>query len=373
VGETMPEQEQGRWSERLLDAIPEGIVLLDDARRITMFSRGAERITGWSHAEAQGRTSHEVLGLPPAEPEALLLSGGGSRRLLVRLRDGRQVMLALTAARLEGVGGEGAPDEAARSEATVLVIRDVTEEEVMHRMVGNFLANVAHEFRTPLTALGASVQLLMDQSADLSPAEVRELMGSLQLGVWRLQILVDNLLEGASIEAGQFRVYARPCNVREVIAEALFTLQPLLERRSQRYVLHIPEELPSVRADARRTVQVLVNLLNNASKYGRRGGLITVGVELVGTEQMRISVTDQGRGIPESLRPGLFRPFQRGGHNGENSRAGVGLGLSVVKAIVEAQGGSVDVGKGPEGGACVGFTLPVLAPVTAEDGPVAEP
>lgn len=340
------------WGERLLGAVSEGVVLLDDSERITFFNPGAERITGWTRQEVLGQTCSAIFGCGACDPVSFIPAPGGGSRSLVCLRGNRHAMLAFSSARVEA-GPEG-------RECMALVFRDVTEEETMHRLVGNFLANIGHEFRTPLSALGASVQLLMDQLPDLSPEEMRELLDSLQIGVWRLQVLVDNLLEGASIEAGQFRVYARPCNVREVIAEALFTVHPLLEKRKQHIVLSIPEDLPNVRADFRRTVQVLVNLLNNASKYGRSHGLITIGAEVISPLLIRIAVTDQGAGIPEAVRASLFQPYQRGAVEATGNSAGMGLGLSVVKAIVEAQGGTVELQSVPEGGTRVDFTLPVL-------------
>ena len=176
------------------------------------------------------------------------------------------------------------------------VFRDISDEEARHRLLGHFLANIAHEFRTPLAALTASIELLLDQAPDLSAAELQELLNALHLGSLALQALVDNLLEGASIEAGRFRVYPHPTDLSAIVAEAAQWMQPLLEKRQQRLEV-IPAVSPlTVRADAKRTVQALVNLLSNASKYSPEASTITIRVEDAG-EYARLSVCDQGPGL----------------------------------------------------------------------------
>ena len=153
----------------------------------------------------------------------------------------------------------------------------------------------------------------MDQAPDLSPDEFQELLTSLHLGVLNLQKLVDNLLESASIEAGRFQVHPRPCNLDDIIVEAVRTMQPLLNKYGQRLTVELPASIPVVQADPRRTVQVLVNLLSNASKYGPTDAEITVGVVTV-HDWVRVTVSDQ---VPASqLRSGLTcfnasRPLRR--------------------------------------------------------------
>jgi PAS domain S-box-containing protein len=340
------------WADHLLEAIGEGIVTLDRQGRITFFSQGAERITGWQRDEVLGQNCDRVF--RPAEstePFSRLIPGPGRRhRIPVETRDGRQVLLAVTGARLlPPEGGEA---------RVALVFRDVSEEEAVHHLLGHFLANVAHEFRTPLSALAASVELLRDQAPDLTHSEMEELLASLHLGVRGLQALIDNLLESASIEAGHFRVKPRPAKLDGIIAEATSAMQPLLDKHDQRLVLELPAAFPVVQADPRRTVQVLSNLLSNASKYGPDDTEIVVrAVEANGF--LRISVVDSGPGVPPRDRADLFRRFKRVGSDNEMAPAGAGLGLSVVKAIVEAQGGEVGMDDRPGGGSVFWFTLPL--------------
>ncbi|MEW5985176.1 MAG: ATP-binding protein [Chloroflexota bacterium] len=345
-------QTEKAWTDHLLEAIVEGIVTVDQHGAITFFSQGAERITGWRPEQVLGQLCDDVFRpLETNEPFSHLIPAPGrQQKIVVALPNGRQATLAVTGARL-------APPEAGAARVA-LVFRDVSEEEAIHRLLGNFLANIAHEFRTPLSALAASIELLLDQLPDLSPAELQELLNSLHLGILGLQTLVDNLLEGASIETGRFRVYPRPADLGQIVGEATRLMQPLLARHRQRLTANLPAAVPPVAADPRRTQQVLVNLLSNASKYGPDGGEIIVEA-MVGEQEVKVMVKDRGPGVPATQRPQLFRRFIPSSPNTDKAQYGMGLGLSVVKAIVEAQGGRVGVEDRPGGGAIFWFTLPV--------------
>jgi PAS domain S-box-containing protein len=324
------------WADHLLEAIAEGIVTLDHKGRITFFSPGAERITGWQRDEVLHRLCDAVF--KPAETDQpfsqFIPPPNQRRKVTLELAGGRQVTLAITGAQLTPPGTDNAQ--------VALVFRDVSAAETVHRIMGHFLANIAHEFRTPLSALAASVELLMDQAPDLSPAELQELLESLHLGILGLQTLVDNLLESASIEAGRFQIKTRPANLGKIVAEAIRMMQPLLDKHGQRLVLELPVDIPTVRADARRTGQVLVNLLSNASKYGPDNAEITI-TATVEQNYVHVAVTDQGAGVAPRHRDDLFRRFVHLDSAGDKSQYGAGLGLSVVKAIVEAQGGQVGI------------------------------
>lgn len=340
------------WTDHLLEAIVEGIVTLDRYGRITFFSPGASRITGLLPAEVIGRSCNQVF--HPAESSQpfseFIPPPGGQRKVVLQLTGERLVTMAITGARL-------APPDADDA-GVALVFRDVSEADMIHRLLGHFLANITHEFRTPLSALAASTELLLDQAADLSPAELHHLLNSLHLGIVGLQTLVDNLLESASQEAGRFRIYPRPYDLAEIIAEATHIMQPLLDKYGQWLVVELPTRMPQVRADPRRMVQVVVNLLSNAVKYSPDETEIKIGVVVL-PNSVRVTVADRGPGVPPGYRPELFRRFTRPGNSDSKSQYGAGLGLSVVKAIVAAHGGQVEVEDRKGGGSVFWFTLPI--------------
>lgn len=338
------------WTDNLLEAINEGIVTLDRNGHITFFSPGAERITGLSQEEVLHKHCDQVFqvvdtdelfsrNLPPPDRQI---------KSTVVLADGRVATLSLTGARL-------IPPDSGEAEMA-LVFRDVSEAEMVHHFMGEFLANITHEFRTPISALAASTELLLDQADDLTPDELRNLLNALYMGIVGLQTLVDNLLESARLEAGRFRVFPRPLELGELIADATHIMQPLLHRRGQQLVVELPSTIPVVQADLRRITQVLVNLLSNANKYSPDDTEIAIQVTMDGN-WARIAVVDRGPGISADFRPSLFRRFARPEPGSSKSRYGAGLGLPVVKAIVEAHGGEVGVDDRPGGGSVFWFTL----------------
>lgn len=341
------------WSKNLLASIVEGIITLDGEGRITFFSHGAERITGWSESEVIGHLADDIFHLAESEkPFSSILPAlpGGRQKADVFLSENRIVSFAVTSAQLTR-SGEKDPEIA-------LVFRDISEEEAMHRLLGHFIANVAHEFRTPLSALEASIELLLDQAPELSLDELKELYNSLHLGILGLHTLVDNLLESANIEARRFHISPRISDMRIIIAEAVQTMQPLLSKYEQTLTTELPVDIPVVRADPRRMVQVLINLLSNASRYGPPGEEIILQVT-TNSQNVRLAVIDRGPGIPPEHRESLFRRFVFPHADDAISKAGAGLGLSVVKAIVFAHGGQVGVEDRTGGGSIFWFTLPL--------------
>jgi PAS domain S-box-containing protein len=357
-------RQEKAWVDHLLESVVEGIVTLNRQGRITYFSRGAERITGWKQEQVLGKAIDEVVRLTERDRRftQCIPAPGAKQEIVTVLVNDRPVTLAITGARLT-------PPEAGRA-TLALFMRDISHEEAMRGLLGDFLANVTHEFRTPLTALAVSIELLLDQLPDLNPDELRELLVSYRIGVLNLQHLIDNLLEGASIEAGRFQVSPRPTELAEVIHEVIRVMQPLVEKNHQDVQLDLPEDLPLVRADPRRTSQVLVNLLSNAVKWGPQGSKILLSARATDGE-VKVSVADEGPGVSPEHKQDLFIRFAHGQSDNGRAEYGAGLGLPVVKAIVESQQGRVGVEDQPGGGAIFWFTIPVvdLGSTTEEDEP----
>ena len=345
-------QAEKAWIEHLLNSIVEGMLTLDHENRITFASAGISKITGAEPEKILGQRIDEVF--LPLESDVDFTSQlplvGQQRRISVRLNDGQEKLLSISKSKL-------VPPEASSSNQA-LVIRDVSNEEYIHRLLGDFLANITHEFRTPLAALEASSELLLDNLHRLSPAEIEELLISLNLGIINLQTLIDNLIEAASIEAGRFKVSLRAVAFDGIVKEAIGVVRPLAERYSLKLVSQPIESHILVMADQRRTVQALVNLLSNAVKHSPEHGSIHIKHAVL-NDQVRVEVIDEGSGVPLSQRGNLFRRFAHLDTENERARHGAGLGLSVVKEIVEAQQGEVGFQEPTEGGTSFWFTLPL--------------
>ncbi|MCL4859296.1 MAG: PAS domain S-box protein [Caldilineaceae bacterium] len=338
------------WLNNLVQSIVEGVILFDARGRVTFLSQGAEALTGWSGAEAIGHPADQVVQVADG---ALLRdvapAPGQKRRVEIVTRDGRTLTLAVTGAQLAPVAGE--------KPQTALVLRDVTEEEAGRHLRSYFLSSITHEFRTPLSALSASLQLLLAEDEVLTVAEMRELLRSSYLSLLSLQTLVDNLLESSKIEAGRFSIRRQPTDLSEIIAQATRIVQPLLERRSHALVLAGNDNLPLIQADGAYLTQVLVNLLTNAAKYSPIGASIDLHIER-SDDKLQINVADRGPGIPTAERTNLFRRFVRLDSQ-EGEQYGIGLGLYVVKTTIEQHGGQVGVDDRPGGGSVFWVELPV--------------
>ena len=222
--------------------------------------------------------------------------------------------------------------------------------------VAQAMSTIAHELRTPLATLHASLELLAEYHT-LSLEEVGQLVRRLQRGVAWLDCLSANLATWSAIETGQLALHLAPVPVDHWITLALELVQPLLERREQRVVVSCPTPAPVVYGDEDRLGQVLVNLLVNAGKYGKQGDAILLTVTVEGA-WVRIRVTDHGAGVPTEEQERIFQREVRGAAARYSGESGHGIGLHVVKTVVEAHGGAVGVASTPGRGATFWFTLP---------------
>ena len=352
----LDERSQARdWLNTLIQSVMEGVVTFDTRGRVTFLSQGAEMLTGWTSAEAVGQPINQLFPLVDAGDDQTFLDqlppAGDKREIEVRTRSGKTMVLAATGARMVPPNSD--------TVQVALVLRDVTEEQALRNLRSFFLANISHEFRTPLSTLNASIELLMDQADDLSPVEIRELLTPTHLSLLSLQSLVDNLLESSSIEAGSFRLRLRPVNLEDVMANALTIVRPLVERRRQTVTVSEPARLPSLQADGARLTQALVNLLYNASKYSPIGRPIDLAISQR-DGHVRLAVADRGMGISPEDRVNVFRRFMRLDAQAGEEQSGTGLGLYVVKRIAEAHGGAVGVDNRPGGGAVFWIDLPLV-------------
>ena len=346
-------QREKVWIEGLLNAIVEGLLTLDNRHYVTFASASTYRLTGKSPSEIVGYPIDEILTTLPGEDRfsQQIPPTDQVRRIPVFIGE-KEVLLAVSRS-------EFIPPDAGNA-TTALVIRDVSDEERIHHLIGEFMANITHEFRTPLAALSASVELLVDQLPDLTPPEIEKLLHTINIGIVNLQSLIDNLIEAASIEGGRFKVNPQPVAFSQIVEDAILTMEPIARLHVVTIQHPTPRQDSVVLADRRRTGQVLINLLSNAIKHSPEGSQITIRNLLV-EKAILVEVQDQGTGIPEDLQPQVFNRFLTPKSGKDAPQLGLGLGLSVVKAIIEAQSGQVGFRNPETGGALFWFTLPTAS------------
>ncbi len=346
-------QREKAWIEDLLNAIVEGLLTLDSHHRITFASASTSRITGRDPDEILGQPIDAIFSTVQGEDSfSQQIPETDQIRRIPSLVGGNEILLAVSRS-------EFIPPEAGNA-TTALVIRDVTDEERIHHLIGEFLANITHEFRTPLTALSASVELLVDQLPDLSKQEIEQLLHAINIGIVNLQALIDNLIEAASIEAGRFKVNPQIVEMSRILDDAVLTMTPIARLQKVAIIRTDTNQDFLVLADRRRTVQVLINLLSNAIKHSPEDQRINIRTILV-EKYILVEIQDQGSGIPEDLQSRVFNRFLNPKSDLITPQIGLGLGLSVVKAIVEAEHGKVGFRNAETGGAIFWFTLPIAS------------
>src|SRR6202050_303474 len=317
----------------VLGGIVEGVYAGDKNRIISYLNPQAARLLGVAPEEAVGRFCGDVLkprdeaGRRPCEVNCPILQARseGSAKSVEQLtaRGGEPRTTVITSAsQVDGL--------------QVQVIRDETELEAVRRARDSVLANISHEFRTPLAAQLASIELLLEGLEHMPRAQLQELVASLERGTLRLTQLIDNLLESVRLESGQFAIRHQSVSLAEVVEDARSLVGSLLAQRRQTLSEDLPEDLPLVNGDKTRLTQVFVNLLANANKFAPEDSVVRIGAARQG-QSVHAWVEDEGAGPAAGDGAELFARFSRGG--GEPEPAGLGLGLWLGEAIVQGPGG----------------------------------
>lgn len=361
--------------EAILTGIVEGVFSVDRDRRVRYLNPQAAALLGVRPEEALGRFCGDVLrplgkdGVRPCEESCPIVHArfrGGATATEHLLRpDGTRRTVVINSA---------PPAE----DQQVQVLRDETDVEAVRRQRDAVLANISHEFRTPLSAQLASIELLRDrllQSPEGLDGATRDLVLSLERGSLRLTQLIDNLLESVRIESGQDSIRNRPVALDEVVEEAVEMINPLLAQRGQSIEVDLPYPMPPVGGDAPRLTQVFVNLLANANKFAPAGSAVRVGGAVEG-DAVALWVEDDGPGLPGGPEAGggeLFDRFvRRAGEGEEPETGGMGLGLWIVRSIVERHGGRIEAGSGPGGrGTRMKVVIPGVPRERAKEGAAA--
>jgi signal transduction histidine kinase len=333
-------------AQAVLSGIVEGVYAVDKSRVIRYLNPQAARLLGVQAHEAIGRFCGDVLkpcretenGPRPCETRCPILrarvEGSAQATENLQLSDGPPRITIITSS-------------SPMDDLQVQVIRDETELEGVRRARDSVLVNISHEFRTPLAAQLASIELLREGFDTMTTEQQKELVYSLERGALRLTRLIDNLLESVRIESGQLSIRHQSVSISELIEDSDALMGALLTQRRQRLEVNLPEDLPNVDGDGPRLTQVFVNLLANASKFAPEDSAIRIGAEHSGGF-VTSWVEDEGPGVPEIGTNSIFDRFYRGAGQ-EPEPGGLGLGLWIVKSIVERHGGSVAARRTLEG------------------------
>jgi PAS domain S-box-containing protein len=345
----------------ILDATGEAMLLIADDGRVLTANRQCEAFFGLAQQTLGGQN---VAGLRPAF-QRIFGDPAIIDSLAARIADGdgrfRQDLVQQWPERRElEVSSTAVPETDGRLLGRLFAFRDVTRERAVDRMKSEFVALVSHELRTPLTSIKGYVDLLIaGEVGELDPQQ-REFLGIVSSNADRLVALIGNLLDISRMESGKVEITRAPIDLLRLLTTCAATFRPQIEQKRQRLTLEGDAVLPPVSGDADRVLQIITNLVSNAHKYTPLGGHITVTARHEGT-MVRVSVRDTGVGMSAEEQAQLFTRFFRGKGRAAQDAGGTGLGLVIVRSLVDLHGGELRVTSAPGEGTTITFTLPVIA------------
>ena len=364
------------------DDVPDGIVVADQAGRIVVFNRAAARLTGIGALSALGRDIRQVLPLRDAEgrswwsctdPYHGLSTRTRHPELPLHLPDGSEFLVTMGYVRVPRSGQPvpgWAPPPGAVQRIT-LCLRGTQQRVRLERSRADLVSTVAHELRSPLTSVKGFTATLLAKWTRFTDDQKRVMLETVNADADRVTRLITELLDVSRIEAGRIEVHRQlvdiPQRVEKIVAGRVAAGDP-----PERFRLEVPWDLPETWLDADKVDQIIGNLVENAVRHG--AGTVTIVVQPVDSLAPRapgrpaasrpgrapavaVSVRDEGDGVPPEMVPRIFRQFWRA-----KRRGGAGLGLYIVKGLVEAHGGAITVQRAPGGGAEFRFTMPAGLP-----------
>jgi PAS domain S-box-containing protein len=329
----------------VLEAVGEGIFLVDGEGTVRVWNRAAVLVTGLAVEEVVGRPIADVIpGWSGITGQIQVAEGGAtpaSVTVPVELQGG-ELWLSFVAVRsVDGI---------------VYAFRDLTSERGLEEAKSDFIATVSHELRTPMAGIYGAAQTLLRDDVEFTPEDRRTLLGIIATQAVRLSQITEEVLLASRIDTDQLLVGIELVDAGAVTAQAVDTLRS-----------HLPPEItvdlsiaPTIEpafADRNRLQQVLVNLLDNAVKYSPDGGLVSATVEST-SDAVRISVADQGLGIPAAEQQRVFEKFYRLDTELSRAGGGTGLGLYITRELVRRMGGTVSVESEPGVGSTFTVELP---------------
>ena len=330
---------------RVLEAVGDGIFLLDDDGVVQLWNRAAEVVTGRQRDEALGRPARELFDGWEAIAGEIPIAGGysGARSVTVPADiAGRELWLSFVAVRSPA--------------GAVYAFRDLSAERRLEEAQSEFIATVSHELRTPMTAVVGAAKTLLRDDIDLAPERRRQLLEMIGVQGTRLTQITEEILLASRLDRGELRLETGRLDLTEVVQTAVETMRPRLPA-SISLTTNVQSNGAAAVGDRDRIEQVLVNLIDNAIKYSPDGGAVMVSTERV-PEGVRVCVRDEGIGIPPAEQASIFEKFYRADPHLREVPGGTGLGLYISRELVRRMGGTIGVRSELGAGSTFFFDLP---------------
>ena len=345
----------------IADELPDGLVVADDAGRVVVFNRAAARLTGLAAEQAIGKYVFDALHFRDEDGRDWWVCSDPYNGLATRTRHPERSLYLTDGTELLVSVGYVRDGRSGPVRRLVITLRGAQQRARLERSRAELVSTVAHELRSPLTSVKGFTATLLAKWGRFTDDQKRVMLETVNADADRVTRLITELLDVSRIESGRMEVHRQlvdvPDRARKIIAGRVAAGEP-----EDRFRLEAVPDLPETWLDADKIDQILGNLVENAVRHG--AGTITVVVNRARIpagdrpEAIAVSVRDQGEGIPPEIAPRVFRQFWRG-----KRRGGTGLGLYIVKGLVEALDGDIIVCGAPGGGAEFRFTVPAGTPI----------
>jgi PAS domain S-box-containing protein len=370
-------RQQREWYQVTLSSIGDAVITTDTQAKVTFLNPVAEMMTGWNTDEASGQPLENIFTIineesrqPAKNPvDKVLREGivvGLANHTALIAKDGTERSIEDSAAPIRDATGD--------ISGAVMVFHDVTERRRAEKALKDadkkkdeFLATLAHELRNPLVPIRNGLKVL--KLAGNNPVMAENTRSMMDQALSQMVRLVDDLLDASRITTGKLQLRKEWVELAAVVQSAVETSRPLIDEQDQNLTVTLPPAPVLLDADPIRLAQVFSNLLSNAAKYSEGGGHIALTAELHG-EEVIVRVTDRGIGISANHLPHIFEMFNQVDTSLERSQGGLGIGLSLVKGLVEMHGGRVEAhSDGPGTGSQFIVHLPVVITRPLSDWP----
>jgi PAS domain S-box-containing protein len=364
-----------RQSHDLMDSVFSAarsfaIIATDAGGTITVFNKGAERMLGYQAQEMVGKQqpgcfllADEVraransmaaeLGRPLKDDEVFTLRAqqGVEEVLLMHYKcsDGHVIPVQVVLSSIKGPDGD--------IQGYLGIAEDISERLRNETLKNQFISTVSHELRTPLTAISGAISLVKSGVIAPVPDGLQPMLGIAYSNSQRLAQLVNDLLDVEKLMAGRMTLYPARHSVSELIGTTVADVRGMADQQQVHLIITLGLEA-YIHVDASRFQQVLTNLLSNAIKFSPSGGQVEV-VMATSMEQVRVSVIDQGPGVPVSFQQHIFERFAQADAGDDRQQAGTGLGLAISKELTEQMGGRIGFQSNPECGSCFWLEFPM--------------
>jgi two-component system phosphate regulon sensor histidine kinase PhoR len=341
------ESQRQAQQQSLFDSMAEGVLILDSSDRIQLINQSLEKLFALT-TDVRGQTVLEAFRL-----ELLATIVNDLRE--ANTMHGSELELPRLDERWLRVNASAIIDKQGVRQGSILVFHDLTRLKQLENTRREFVANVSHELRTPLSLIKGFVETLLE-GAKNDPDLATRFLHTIEKHTDRLTFLIEDLLTISRLESGRTIVNLQPIDLRQEVQRVMEDLQTRTAERKVSVQNEVSENL-IVRADADRLQQVLYNLVENAIKYGRNEGEVSVGAKTLEGGKVEVWVRDNGPGIPAEAHERVFERFYRVDRARSRETGGTGLGLAIVKHIVQAHGGEVWVESKVGVGTTFHFTL----------------